>query len=195
MNKVLKTQIVGSAIDIMSNALKRLSKENQCDATNIQLVIKFDGQRVLYSYMKDYQKISDLTFNEILGVKFDFKQREFLTAPFLQKSIVRLAEEKNVDVNEMSSIIMTKDFKRINIPKLAVLTTEEGIKRIKEFFGKLTEWKNINDLVPLNFTTSKNLKRTGKAGIFSGSLELAKEGDLSIKQEKLFDDVFIKENK
>tara|TARA_R100001015_G_C4632784_1_gene196830 strand:+ start:1159 stop:1602 length:444 start_codon:yes stop_codon:yes gene_type:complete len=109
MNKVLKTQIVGSAIDIMSNALKRLSKENQCDATNIQLVIKFDGQRVLYSYMKDYQKISDLTFNEILGVKFDFKQREFLTAPFLQKSIVRLAEEKNVDVNEMSSIIMTKD--------------------------------------------------------------------------------------
>tara|TARA_R100001509_G_scaffold164985_2_gene144545 strand:+ start:886 stop:1326 length:441 start_codon:yes stop_codon:yes gene_type:complete len=109
MNKVLKTQIVGSAIDIMSNALKRLSKENQCDATNIQLVIKFDGQRVLYSYMKDYEKISDLTFNEILGVKFDFKQREFLTAPFLQKSIVRLAEEKNVDVNEMSSIIMTKD--------------------------------------------------------------------------------------
>ena len=109
MNKVLKTQIVGSAIDIMSNALKRLSKENQCDATNIQLVIKFDGQRVLYSYMKDYQKISDLTFNEILGVKFDFKQREFLTAPFLQKSIIRLAEEKNVDVNEMSSIIMTKD--------------------------------------------------------------------------------------
>ena len=94
-----------------------------------------------------------------------------------------------------SAIIMTKDFKRINIPKLAVLTTEEGIKRIKEFFGKLTEWKNINDLVPLNFTTSKNLKRTGKAGIFSGSLELAKEGDLSIKQEKLFDDVFIKENK
>ena len=94
-----------------------------------------------------------------------------------------------------SAIIMTKDFKRINIPKLAVLTTEEGIKRIKEFFGKLTEWKNINDLVPLNFTTSKNLKRTGKAGIFSGSLELAKEGDLTIKQEKLFDDVFIKENK
>ena len=83
MNKAIKTQIVNSAIDIMSKALKRLSEENDCDAKNIQLVIKFDGERVLYSYMKDYQKISDLTFNEILGVKFDFKQREFLTAPFL----------------------------------------------------------------------------------------------------------------
>lgn len=109
MNTALKTQIVNSAIDIMSNALKRLSDKNNCDAKNIQLVIKFNGESVLYSYMKDYEKISDLTFNEILDVKFDFKQREFLTAPFLQQSIVRLAEEKNTDVNEMSSVILTKD--------------------------------------------------------------------------------------
>ena len=38
-------------------------------------------------------------------------------------------------------------------------------------------------------------KRTGKAGIFAGSLELVKEGNLSIKQENLFDDIYIKENK
>lgn len=124
MNTALKTQIVGSAIDIMSKALKRLSKENNCDAKNIQLVIKFDGQRVLYSYMKDYEKISDLTFNEILNVKFDFKQREFLTAPFLQKSIVRLAEEKKVDVNEMSSIIMTKDSEANKVYMLAYHNNE-----------------------------------------------------------------------
>jgi hypothetical protein len=109
MNTAIKTQIIESAMDIMRNALKRLSDNNNCDAKNIQLVIKFNGEKVLYSYMKDYQKIGDLTFNEILDVKFDFKQREFLTAPFLQKSIVRLADEKNTDVNEMSSIIVTKD--------------------------------------------------------------------------------------
>ena len=28
---------------------------------------------------------------------------------------------------------MTKDFQKINIPKLPVFTTEEGIKTIKEF--------------------------------------------------------------
>jgi len=86
-----------------------------------------------------------------------------------------------------SSIIMTKDFQKMNIPKLAVFTTEEGIKRIKEFFGKLSDWKNINELVPLNFASSKDLKRTGKAGILSGTLELVKEGNISIKQKKLFD--------
>ena len=124
MNTAIKTQIVDSAIDIMRNALKRLSDKNNCDAKNIQLVIKFNGERVLYSYMKDYQKISDLTFNQILDVKFDFKQREFLTAPFLQKSIVRLAGEKNTDVNEMSSVIVTKDSEANKVYMLAYHNNE-----------------------------------------------------------------------
>tara|TARA_X000000368_G_scaffold402559_1_gene376585 strand:+ start:69 stop:809 length:741 start_codon:yes stop_codon:yes gene_type:complete len=94
-----------------------------------------------------------------------------------------------------STIIMTKDFQKINIPKLPVFTSEEGIKRIKEFFGKLIEWKKLDDLIPLNFKKEKKYKKTGKAGIFAGSLELVKEGNLKIKQEKLFDDIYIRENK
>ena len=94
-----------------------------------------------------------------------------------------------------SNTIMTKDFQRMNIPKLPVFTTEDGIKRIKEFFGKLINWKNIDDLIPKNFRKGSQNKRTGKAGIFAGSLELVKEGNLTIKQEKLFEDVYIKEIK
>jgi segregation and condensation protein A len=92
-----------------------------------------------------------------------------------------------------STIIMTKDFQKINIPKLPVFTTEEGIKRIKEFFGKLIDWKKLDDLIPKNFKNGSRYKKTGKAGIFAGSLELVKEGNLKIKQEKLFDSIFVKE--
>ena len=92
-----------------------------------------------------------------------------------------------------SSIIMTKDFQVMNIPKLPVYTTEEGIERIKNFFGKLNDWKNIDDLIPSNFKSSKTFKRTGKAGIFAGSLELVKEGNIKIKQDKLFENLYIKE--
>ena len=94
-----------------------------------------------------------------------------------------------------SSIIMTKDFQRINIPKLPVFTTEEGIKTIKEFFGKLMDWKKLDDLIPKNFKSGSKFKRTGKAGIFAGSLELVKEGNLKIKQANLFKDIYIRENK
>ena len=94
-----------------------------------------------------------------------------------------------------SSIIMTKDFQKMNIPKLPVFTAEEGIKTIKEFFGKLIDWKKLDDLIPKNFKNSSKYKKTGKAGIFAGSLELVKEGNLKIKQKDLFDDIYIRENK
>tara|TARA_Y100000590_G_scaffold307699_1_gene347414 strand:+ start:220 stop:960 length:741 start_codon:yes stop_codon:yes gene_type:complete len=94
-----------------------------------------------------------------------------------------------------SSILMTKDYQRMSIPKLAVFTTEDGIRSIKNFFGNLDDWKNLQDLIPLSYKKNKNLNRTGKSGIFAGSLELAKEGNIIIKQNNLYDDVFIKEKK
>jgi len=92
-----------------------------------------------------------------------------------------------------SSIIMSKDYQRINIPKLPVFTTEEGIQRIKSFFGKLEDWKNLDELIPESFKSTSDVKKSGKAGIFAGSLELVKEGNIKIKQDKLYDNIFIKE--
>ena len=94
-----------------------------------------------------------------------------------------------------STILMTKDFQKINIPRLPVFTTEDGIKTIRDFFGKLLDWKKLDDLIPKNFKDVKKYKRTGTAGIFAGSLELVKEGNLEIKQKDLFEDIYIKENK
>tara|TARA_B100000700_G_scaffold329666_1_gene452265 strand:- start:746 stop:1483 length:738 start_codon:yes stop_codon:yes gene_type:complete len=91
-----------------------------------------------------------------------------------------------------SSIIMKKDFQTINIPKLPVFTTEESIKTIKQFLGTLSDWKNLNDLIPKEFSNKKTLSKTGIAGILSGSLELVKEGNVSIKQKKLFEEILIK---
>ena len=93
-----------------------------------------------------------------------------------------------------SLILATKDFQTINIPKLPVFTTEDGIKTIQNYFGKLIDWRKLDDLIPRNFKGGKKFKKTGKAGIFAGSLELVKEGNLKIKQEDLFGDVYVKEN-
>ena len=93
-----------------------------------------------------------------------------------------------------STIISTKDFQKINIPKLPVFTMEEGIKRIKELQNELKNWKNLKDLIPSVFKNNVKMKKTGNAGIFAGSLELVKEGNIKLKQEKIFGDIFIKNN-
>ena len=43
------------------------------------------------------------------------------------------------------------------------------------------------------FKSQKKMIKTGNAGIFAASLELAKDGNISIKQDNLFDEIFIKE--
>ena len=90
---------------------------------------------------------------------------------------------------------MKKNFMSINIPKLPVCTTEEGIEIIKNSLKKLSNWKDISELIPSNFKRNILLKKSGLAGIFSASLELSKEGLISIMQKKTFDKLMIKEKK
>ena len=94
-----------------------------------------------------------------------------------------------------SNHVMRKNFLSINIPKLPICTTEQGISIIKTSMKKLNNWKDITDLIPPNFKKTYILKRSGLAGLFSASLELAKEGLISILQKKSFDKLLIKEKK
>ena len=84
-----------------------------------------------------------------------------------------------------SNHVMKKDFIRINIPRLPLLTTEEGIQRIRTFFGKLSDWKNLRELIPKEFNKSRLLKKSGLASVLSGSLELSKEGNIAVSYTHL----------
>ena len=94
-----------------------------------------------------------------------------------------------------ANINAQKSFQRVNIPKLPVLTTEQGINNIKNQLDNLNEWKNIVDLIPESYKENTQKKRTGLSGIFAASLELSKEGVINIMQKKTFDDILIKKNK
>ena len=94
-----------------------------------------------------------------------------------------------------SNHIMKKNFLSINIIKLPVCTTEQGIDIIKTSIKKLNDWKDISELIPLKFKKTFNLKKSGLAGLFSASLELTKEGLIEIMQKENFDKLLIKERK
>ncbi len=94
-----------------------------------------------------------------------------------------------------ANINTQKSFQRVNIPKLPVLTTEQGIKNIKNQLDNLNDWKNIVDLIPDSYKQDAQKKRTGLSGIFAACLELTREGLINIMQKKTFDDILIKKNR
>ena len=51
-----------------------------------------------------------------------------------------------------------KSFQRVNIPKLPVLTTEQGIVNIKNKLDSLNNWKNFIELIPENYKQNSQKK-------------------------------------
>ena len=90
---------------------------------------------------------------------------------------------------------MQKSFQRVNIPKLPVLTTEQGILNIKKKIGELNDWTDIKELIPDNLKTDLNKKKTGLSGIFAARLELTKVVFFKIFKEKIFDKIIFKKSK
>ena len=91
-----------------------------------------------------------------------------------------------------ATLKMKRAFQTIDIPKLPVLTAEDGIKQIKENLIKIENWREIEELIPDHFTKNKKLKKTGLSGIFAASLELTKQGLVTLMQKKNFDKLLIK---
>ena len=91
-----------------------------------------------------------------------------------------------------ANINAQKSFQRVNIPKLPVLSTEQGITNIRNNLDSLINWKNIVDFIPENYKQNIQKKRTGLSGIFAASLELTREGIIDIMQKNIFDDILIK---
>ena len=98
-------------------------------------------------------------------------------------------------IKTYANINVQKSFQRVNIPKLPVLTTEQGIKNIKSQLDNLNDWKNIVELIPKNYKENTQKIKTGLSGIFAACLELSKEGVINIMQKKNFDDILIKKSK
>ena len=94
-----------------------------------------------------------------------------------------------------SNHIMRKNFLSINIQKLPVCTTEQGVEIIKKSMKKLSDWRDISELIPSKFKKTNTLKKSGLAGLFSASLELTREGLISYNAKKTFDKLLIKEKK
>ena len=91
-----------------------------------------------------------------------------------------------------ATINMQRSFQSINIPKLPVYTTSEGVKHLKSQINNLNIWKNLFELLPGDLIKDKSKKISFLTSLFAASLELCKEGVISINQSKAFEKIFIK---
>ena len=66
----------------------------------------------------------------------------------------------------------------------------ETIKNLRNLINKSTGWKNLLEFLPKNIKSNLET-RSAMASYFVASLELAKEGEVSLKQESLINEIYL----
>ncbi|MEM1351931.1 MAG: ScpA family protein [Pseudomonadota bacterium] len=81
------------------------------------------------------------------------------------------------------------DFRPYSMDRDAVFTLEQALERMRGLIGYAGEWTDISSYLPEGWTSEPALRRSATAATFAASLELAKEGQLEIRQSGTFEPI------
>ena len=138
--------------------------------------------------LEGIQKVSKLLFKKHqLGTHF-FKRGD---PEFFKINNTVNYELSLYDLIKTYGKIVTKDNnKSITIAETKLYSVEDAINRLKKLLKTSDGWLNLLDFIPKNIKDKLEIK-SSLASHFVASLELVKEGDISLKQDNFNDKILI----
>jgi segregation and condensation protein A len=169
-----------------------LPKEDDSDKNSTPLpeILEFNLKR-LNAMRGCAEKLSN---QELLN------EKRFLKGQILDQSIVLETEyycsPKNLIVC-FANVFNRKASKTINLITNNYYNIENAIERIRELYNMFKNWSPISKFYPKLKSSQKfkNSNRVAVASTIAASLELAKQGEINLKQDCEFSEIFLKKNK
>ena len=93
-------------------------------------------------------------------------------------------------IKSYGEIISNDNSKSITIATSKLYSVEESIESLRNLINKSTGWKNLFEYLPQNIRDNLE-NRSATASYFVASLELAKEGALSLRQESFREEIYL----
>ena len=135
--------------------------------------------------------------SESLFSRYLLNDKRFLRGQILDQSIVLETEyycnPKNLIVC-FANIFNRKASRTINLLTNNYYSIDNAIERIRELYKYFKDWSPMKKFYP-KFTKSEKYKNSNRIALVStvaATLELAKRGEILIKQDKEFGDIFLK---
>ena len=100
-----------------------------------------------------------------------------------------------IELLQTYASLNTKDaFKPFKLKQLLVLSTEQALKSINHYLKTNAKWCTLKDLLPDEWKGSRKRRRSATATTFSVILEMARVGEVKIKQERFCDPIYVTNN-
>jgi hypothetical protein len=108
--------IVDTFYEIIYKACERFGSEEGVEASDIQVLFKLDDEgEVNYSLLKKYNPLKDVTFNQILNVRIDFRGYSQLVPPFIQKTLIDYGEKLQTNPTQLMVMCVVKGKNKIGL--------------------------------------------------------------------------------
>ena len=138
--------------------------------------------------LEGIQKVSKLLFKKYqLGTHF-FKRGD----PEFFKDNNKVSYELNLYnlIKTYGNILTNSNNKSITIAETKLYSVEDAINRLKSLLKTSDGWLNLLEFIPKNIKNKLGIK-SALASHFVASLELVKEGDISLRQDNFNDKILI----
>ena len=93
-------------------------------------------------------------------------------------------------IKTYGSIVTKNEGETITIANTKLFSVENALIRLKQILKDTNDWKNLLDFIPKNIKNELENK-SALASHFVASLELAKEGDVNIRQDSFKDEILL----
>ena len=90
--------------------------------------------------------------------------------------------------------VQTKaEYAPLNYDPSSVMSVEAALDRLKKLVGNIPEWSTLAGFLPEGWALEPAKRRTAMASSFTAMLELAKRGEIEIRQESTFAPIFVRD--
>jgi hypothetical protein len=101
--------IVDKFNEIIYKACERYGKEEGLDRNKMQVLFSLDDEgEVKYSLLKEYRPFKEVTFNQILNVKIDFRGYSMIVPPFIKDTINKYSEKLTTSAQNLFVMCVIK---------------------------------------------------------------------------------------
>jgi len=123
---------------VMRDGIVRFAKLNAVDNMSLQLMIFTTDENATpkYKYCVKGVPKEEVSFNQILNLKYDLMNREAIAKPFIQESLLKLSDEYNCKPSDLLVFIYSKD-KECSDVGLYVYKDKKPVRKmeLKELFN------------------------------------------------------------
>jgi segregation and condensation protein A len=85
-----------------------------------------------------------------------------------------------------------EEYRPLRVDRTAVLTMEQALERLKGMLGVAIEWGRLASFLPEGWELEPARRRSAVASTFAASLELARRGEIEIRQDKTFAPIYLR---